>query len=442
MDKHRMGRPSSGGGEPEPRGSGEARAAGGASCPARLERAPRAGRIAGALVALALCAVPPVFVNDAVGYVPLVAYVVLVALCWAYLQVVARHVDCTQNVQRREVTRGHEGELAVSVRNTGALVMPRVEPSFIIERDDGDVQELRARSALAPRQDRAFSLGVGFDHVGTYEVGLRSVELFDPLGLTSRVVPVGRRCRVRVVPRVVPVGDTGASDPSASDVARSVRTVMSDDMDYSCVRAYQMGDPMKKVHWKMSARAEDSLYTKLFESSTNPGLTVALDFFTTEADAELRASLFDTMLEVAFSLLDHAGRTGVATTLAFCDRSGAARRIHACSPGELNPLVDDMPRLSGDVPARRASDMIDEDLSDAGARANLVFVATGVSRDMAETLRRQIAARRDVRVLLAVPEALTASQRRERLAAVGQLTGDDVRVSCVGDASELSRGVR
>lgn len=424
-----------------------------ASASAGVERAPLAGRVVGGVAVLALCAALPVFVNTAIGYAPLVGFVVLVALCGGYLQLTARRLDCTQQVRHREVTRGQGGQAGVALRNTTPLPMTRVEPSFVIERDDGSVEQVRACAALGPRQSRDFALGVGFEHVGTYEVGLRSVGVFDPLGLLSRTVEVGQRCRVRVVPRVVPVADALRSDPASSDAARSVRTVMSDDMDYSCVRAYQMGDPMKKVHWKMSARLEGQLFTRLYESSTNPGLTVALDFCDAgggagvgggaDPDPERRAQVFDTLLEVAFSLLDHAGRTGVATTLAFCDRSGAPRRMHGCTPDELNPLVDEMPRLGdAQVGARLAADLLDEELTGAQARTNLVLVAPALSQEMGEALGRQVAAHRDVRVVLAVPRILTAAERRERLAAAGRCAGEGVTVLCVGDADELARGVR
>lgn len=418
----------------------------------KVERAPRAPRVAYAVAVLAICAVFPVFVSGAVGYVPLGIAVFMMLISGLYLLLVGGRVDCAQRVRLFEYVRGQGDVLSVSVRNTSALPLLRVEPTFVVQQEGGEPSTLRLRSALAPRGEHAFRLDIDFDHVGVYEVGLRAMEVYDLLGLFSRVVSVGERCRVRVVPRVTSAGDLGVDNPTVTDAVRSVRTVMSDDMDYAFVREYQMGDPMKRVHWKMSARGTGHLYTKLFESSTNPGTTVMVDLSASEAGMtgaasagaagseaalERAACLYDALLETAWSTLDFAARTGVSATLSFLDRAGELRCVRMSRVSELGRLVEEMPRLGATSP-RATADMLEREFALPDAQANLVFVTSDLAAECVEALVRQRSRHRGVRVLVVLPAGLTASERATRMRYAERLSAACVEVVSVDAATMLS----
>ncbi len=405
-------------------------------------RAPWGLRLAGAVALVAVCAVFPLFVNDAVGYVPLGLCLFMIALSAVYLALVSRALDCTQAARTMECMRGEANDLAVTLRNRSPFVLFRVEPTFSVSLEGEEPRRVRTRAALAPREEHGFALDMAFDHVGTYGVGLESVEVFDLVGLFSHVVAVDERCTVRVVPRVHPLGRLAGSDLSTTDVARSMSTVTSDDRDYAAVRDYQLGDPMKTVHWKMSARGDERLYTKLFESHTNPGTAVLLDFRSTEPDAEVRAGLYDTMLEAAFSLIDCGRRSGVDTALVFFDRAGVLRAERDGSLEDLDVAVDAMPRLGSSVDPQLAAQLLDRVSRDPDTQANIVFCTTDLSGDTVDALVRHGRGARSVRVLLAVPPTARGSRRAERLAGVDRLAAARIPVTVLEDGADVAKGVQ
>ncbi len=430
-----------------PRGRRKKAGENGADAALAPAHAPRVRRVVYAAALVAVCAVFPVFTGDAVGYVPLGMCVFALLLAYAYLRVAAPRVGCGQQVRARTCVRGEAGDVAVTLRNASPLPLPRVEPTFTVAYDSpedggaGDVQTVRARTALAGRSECPFALDTAFDHVGTYRVGVESVEVFDLFGLFSRTLRVGSTGTVRVVPRVHRIDALAGSELTTTEAVRSVRTVLSDDMDYAFVREYQLGDPMKTVHWKMSARGDERLYTKLFESHTNPGTTVLLDLYSTEADAERRACVYDTMLEAAFSVLDYARRSGIETDLVFRDRSGAVRTVRDNDLGRLNALIDEIPRPSAAPGPRAAADMLDGAARDPDAQANFVLITGELVDETVEAAVRLRHLRRAVRVVLALPPNLPGNERKARLRPAERLRSAAVPWAAIERGADIARAV-
>lgn len=399
-------------------------------------------RVAAGVGTLAVCAIFPLFVNDAIGYVPLLMCVFVMALSYAYLRVCVRFIDCAQKVRYRECMRGEADTLTITLNNASPLVVFRVEAVFVIEDADGAEPKLvRSSTALAGKGEHSFFLDVGFSHVGTYAVGLRSVEVFDLLGLFSRVISVDERCVVRVLPRIWRIDRLNGSELTTTENVRSVRTTLSDDMDYAAVREYQLGDPMKTVHWKMSARGQDHLFTKLFESHTNPGTTVLLDFYSEEPDPQRRACMYDALLEASFSILDFARFAGIQTTLVFRDKRGVVRSTSENDPERLDALLDEMPRLSADVPRTAAADMLEGEVRNPDAQANFVFLTAELTRENVEAVIAHKGFRRGVRVMCVLPPKISSDERKRRLAASEQLRAANVSFSAIEEGQDIAKAV-
>lgn len=115
-------------------------------------------------------------------------------------------------------------------------------------------------------------------------VRLRSGDIF---GFTVRGVDVDRLDHLLVYPRVVPlealglpalhpVGDLASRTPLLEDPTRTIG-----------VRGYAPTDPIRRIHWKASAKAAD-LRARLYEATTTHRLAVFLNLDTLGRYAEYR----------------------------------------------------------------------------------------------------------------------------------------------------------
>ncbi|MBM6998775.1 DUF58 domain-containing protein [bacterium] len=409
-------------------------------------------RVAGGACALAACAALPPFVSGPIGYVPLGMALAGALASYACLRVVDHGVRVTPQAHAQSCVRGEQARAALTLSNDAPLAASHVELLLrVSRRDDGradgdvgddgaddETSELRVRACLGPRGACELPLAATFDHVGTYDVSVDGEEVFDMTGLLSRVHGDGERCTVRCRPRVLRLEEAVGRSLTASDTPVSARTTLSDDRDYAFTREYEQGDPLKTVHWKLSARTDGQLLTRLYESHVNPGTTVALDLTCADADAHRRACVLDATLEAAFSALAFAHGAGIRTCLAFLDRSGAARRVPENDPERLYPLVDEIPAPRPAADDDAVADLLRQDALRADPGASLLFVCSEPAERTARELVEQHDARRGVTVLrVAVP----GSRDDAAAAAFARIGRAGIPVLRIASADELAAAV-
>ncbi len=158
---------------------------------------------------------------------------------------------------------------------------------------------------------------------GVYTVGPLLLERIDPFGLMRCLYAVGSARPLIVVPRAVELGQ-GDMDVSRSEgyehelVRHSIPNA-----DELIAREYRPGDPLRRVHWRATAR-HDQLMVRQEEPRSNPETWMLLD---TDAGArgEHRhqhangvSRRFETAVELAASvgshLIGHGYVLGVAET--------------------------------------------------------------------------------------------------------------------------------
>ena len=183
----------------------------------------------------------------------------------------------------------------------------------------GPAFSLRARSQHTAAFTRAFS------HVGIFQLESAGMRIFDLFGLFSRVCSAPGKWRVRVVPNIYRLSYGIPRDRVLMQESLGIPDSPADALDYDRVRDYRPGDPLKTIHWKIVAHSQGELYTKLFETPTITATTLTIDPFgpsTAGSDAEIAYHLHDTMLEGAFSLIEHAHENDIAGRLRFVRRDG------------------------------------------------------------------------------------------------------------------------
>ena len=170
-------------------------------------------------------------------------------------------------------------------------------------------------------------------HVGVFGVGAVSVAFGDVFGLFRFSRPVKAPpvpvCVLPVPRETQPLATSpGEGESTSAQRAQADRTTPAD------IRAWQDGDELKRVHWKLSMRRQE-LMVHTYETPQRPDALILLDLAQPAAQGAVRAAVIDTLTEtcagVLKSLLD-------------------SRRIARM------PLTGDQPReLSGQEPQALSS---------------------------------------------------------------------------------------
>ena len=180
---------------------------------------------------------------------------------------------------------GDRVKVRVTVTNAGRLPVPWVLLDDLLPGDALDalfprlkVKGKRLRIAMLSAggtMDLAYTvecLGRGY-----FQIGPLVMENGDLFGLHRRFRVDAEPVYLLVYPRIVPLeGYDLTSRRPIGDVLMTHR-LFEDPTRISGVRAYEMGDPLSRIHWRATART-GALHSKVHEPSTLSGATVLLDF--------------------------------------------------------------------------------------------------------------------------------------------------------------------
>jgi uncharacterized protein (DUF58 family) len=214
---------------------------------------------------------------------------------------------------------------------------------------------------LRPRRDTVVSYPVPTDRRGVVPIGPLRVTRQDPLGLVSAARGHGEAVRVWVYPRIHPL--TAVPAGVARSLDGRIDRVPHGSITFDTLREYVIGDELRHVHWRTSARVGELMVREHLDTSL-PRIVVLLDNRATVYGTDAEA--FESACEAAASVVAAAVREElpVALHLVGGERAGTdGRRAETARPfldllaeaeltagGALTPAVDGLRhRPAGDT---------------------------------------------------------------------------------------------
>ncbi|MDG9678044.1 DUF58 domain-containing protein [Micromonospora sp. DH14] len=275
----------------------------------------------------------------AVGYAALVA-------AWRPRLTVTRRADPDR------VARGEPARMTVTVRNAGRLRSANLLAEDRCGERTVPVPVLRLR----PGRDTEVRYDVPTDRRGVVPVGPLRVTRRDPLGLVALARPYGASVPVWVHPRVHPL--TAVPTGAGRSLDGRVDGVPHGSITFDSLREYVVGDELRRVHWRTSARVGELMVRENVDTSL-PRLVVLLDNRVAAHPGRVGgvAESFESACEAAASIVTAAHRADLPVLLLLV----AAEPAQVTTPdgegdGALGPL-DRLAaaELSGDGAAVRAA---------------------------------------------------------------------------------------
>ena len=399
-------------------------------------------RVVLVLIALLLTLIPPFFVNDIIGYLPVLLLVLTIAFSYVCLRILVRSLEYSEDSLESSCERGSVIDFVVNFRNTGLLPFLRLDVSLYISDLFGGLDVVMPASLpLMPHESRDFSFGAKFDHIGTYSAGVHKIVISDYLGLFSHTILNSNRHQVEVIPRIFDVSRVDLSNVSVQESNRSFRPIVTDDMDYAGAREYQWGDPIKTIHWKMSARSvNDDYYTRLFEVFGNPGLGIVIDTSSPSYSSEDLMYVFDGLIESALSVNEYAREMGVESDIVYNDAGGERRVQRTLNIRDTAPLLRTIPRIHMGE-GQDALDLLSKEISATHGHGNIAFCTAHASESVVTALLEAKRYKRNPLLFLVIPHRLDEEELRELMRPLKRLDAAGVVNYVVESAQDLEEKV-
>ncbi|NLI21846.1 MAG: DUF58 domain-containing protein [Clostridiales bacterium] len=200
----------------------------------------------------------------------------LMAIAWglayASVRMAEKSVQVDHGLNNTRVNRGDTVAMEVSVSHRSLLP---IAPVKLKMRATSNTPAGTIHLTELGRRTQKVAYRFTADHVGAMYPGVESFTVSDVFGLFQKEhIPkhLGNELLVLPVPFDVEPLSFAAGDMGVETMKRA----MEDPSSPSDFRGYQPGDPLKRIHWKMSARKRE-IMIRQFEEPALPDALVLLD---------------------------------------------------------------------------------------------------------------------------------------------------------------------
>ena len=192
-----------------------------------------------------------------------------------------RYIDKTMSPPAPQAMREQEIPLEISLANRCSFPVSEVKVEVKC-RDEysGKVERLRGTAMLDGKDETMLRFILQTRHYGLLTVWPEQIQIGDPLGINFAVSRFPKQLwEVAVLPELVEAQDQPAISGMAKRPIEEGEAAYGRGEDPSSayeLRAYQEGESLRNVHWKVTAKT-DELMVKEFGKETEPMSLVFLD---------------------------------------------------------------------------------------------------------------------------------------------------------------------
>ncbi|PWI45534.1 DUF58 domain-containing protein [Streptomyces sp. ICBB 8177] len=292
---------------------------------------------------------------------------VAVAVVWTLPR---PRLEATRRIAPRKVARGEYAQGVVTLANAGSRTRRGLRATDVC---GGEALSL-AVPVLRPGATYEARYPLPTARRGRIAVGPLGLERTDPLGLSRRTVAYGEadafvvRPKVCVLP-VLPSGTAHHMEGPTSDTA--------DDgsLTFHALREYVLGDDLRRVHWRSSARTGTLMVRQMVDVSL-PHTTLVLDTRTVAYGSE---DDFELAVDCAASIGHAAARSNFPVEL----RGAGGLLLRADGSGQdAEALLDRLALVEG-TRERSAAAAFDGLENHRGGGSLIVVTGTGDTEGMA-----------------------------------------------------------
>lgn len=245
---------------------------------------------------------------------------------------------------RARVTRGDAMMTVFTVRHRCLLPVSAVQIQLNVPSAYAPTQTVNV--STPPFAERTFRQVIRCPHRGVYEAGVTRISVTDVFGLvTLRRRPNAKLVKLEVLPKVTDIAPMPLKSADQGPQYRS--RAAEDNASPSDVRAWQDGDELKKVHWKLSLRKREMM-VRTYEESARPDTLIIPDLAEITALRDQQLTIEDCICEASLSAAQAQLRAGYPVRMPLV--GARPRELAGQFPADIAAFTDAMLRVPFDSP--------------------------------------------------------------------------------------------
>lgn len=244
------------------------------------------------------------------------AFLLMVVIAQVTSRLWLAGIDCERGISSTMLQQGDEVYVTVTMTNRRGWPIPWI---FFEDQHPPYFQRV-GESALLLSLMPGRTAGIRYRLIcpkrGYHRIGPLLMETGDLFGLQKRFKTGTRQDYVSVLPTIAYIETFNINAKRPQGPMKTTHRIYEDPTRLHGIREYEPGDPLNRIHWKITA-SKGQLHTKIYEPTSVTGGTMILDL--NEAayqgdDAEARIELAVTVTASIAYLLQQSGeQTGMIT---------------------------------------------------------------------------------------------------------------------------------
>lgn len=359
-------------------------------------------------------------------FVPAISIVAATALlalglAWFSAHHALRHIEYERIMTPNRLFPDDEAELIIRFKNDKFLPlawlrimdpiqygMVRGDRSFDdllafsggVEVQDALQPALVNRAAVGPYQELRRTYRIRAVRRGVYKIGPTTMDSGDPFGIFRHTTTIPGRTEVLVYPTIYGPGEIGLPFRQVMGALPARHALFQDPALLAGSRDYRPGDPLRRMHWKATARTGD-LQVRVSDPSTTAQLQIILNLNTLQhvwqgVDLERMEAVISVAGSIAVWGLDRDFAVGLRSNGIITQGEHAAdatRVAPSANARQATILLEHLARISFAGSFTAAEILLDESRRLGPARS-IVFVTAVLSPDLIAVLTsRKLAGR-------------------------------------------------
>ena len=304
------------------------------------------------------------------------------------------------------VVKGEPNQYFITLHNRirigfGAVRCLFLGEHFAIETDVSE-QLIDIRPFMKPYE---FPVDFTVKYRGVYQLGLGYLEVTDFLGLFRLKRKVSAKFEIVAYPRIVSLEHMQLAIHLLSKAPANLSVAQEDYADYTDVRPYEPSDPIKKVHWKLTAKRGEWI-VKNYQSSVLNSMAILLDANKRPLPYENSVKLEDTMMEHAVAVLRYCLRQQMPVDLLF----GRNVRETGRHIGDFDAMYNVMANLSFANDDFSVYDALSGYLNETSRNVNVVILTSVLDMALYDRILNAVRFGHYIAVMYFVPEKWAADR--------------------------------
>jgi hypothetical protein len=239
------------------------------------------------------------------GIVPYTLFYLVISIAtvsFIYSFILHHSTKCSQSLSSLTAIKGERVVYKYVFSNKSILLNPYLTSNFsktsmLISELDGIVG-----FSIKPRGTKQKEYGILCKYRGVYELGICEVFVEDFFGIFKHKIPIDMNFTLTVYPKIIDISNFIPLISTVDDDAETSNTIVRNRRETGDIRNYVYGDPIKSVHWKLSAKLNQLLVKSQQEAGGNMSVVV-LDLYShiyedPKCTTEMRLAIQDKLIEV------------------------------------------------------------------------------------------------------------------------------------------------